>query len=333
MATINSIYYVSQGKQLIIDNNTNQFMVSGYRLSLDPNLNRDLLIVQAPNTTGDIGQKGNIAFDNHHIYYCVNTNKWVRSRLADWTSELTAPEGSLIRIPTNWWRFTSNGNDLLGNYNFSQQRLGVNFDSTNGFTNPVPGGCLLNYSSNIIEPSVLNESFSISFEVKRIYGGFLMGSAYGKLGFYFEFTDPNGSNDFGVHGLSLGPYLQFALSTRNGSVRAVSSTQISSSQFTQVVAINDAASKTIKIYINGTLQGSTSYAAQELFSYYGNPRYQGWGIGSNPDGSFDGRAVNSTERYSSSNIRYLGFWKGIILNDTEISNLYNGGSFRRYPFV
>lgn len=325
MSTINSIYYVSQGKQLIIDNNTNQFIVSGYRLSVDPNLNRDLLIVQAPNTTGDIGQKGNIAFDNHHIYYCVDTNKWVRSRLADWSSDLQVPTGSLVRVPTNWWKFTSNGNDLLGNYNFTQQRLGVNFDSTNGFTNEVPGGCLLNYGSNIIEPSVLNENFSISFEVKRINQGFLMGSANGKLGFYFEYTDSNG--------LGFGPYLQFALITRNGIVGTRSSSPISTSAFTQVVAINDAASKTIKMYINGTLQSTTSYAAQELFSYYPNPRYQGWGIGASPDGSFDGRAVTSTERYNSSNIRYLGFWKGIILNATEISNLYNGGSFRRYPFV
>lgn len=333
MATINSIYYVSQGKQLFIDNSTNQFVISGYRLSVDPNLNRDLLIVQAPNTTGDIGEKGNIAFDNHHIYYCVNTNKWVRSRLADWTSDFISPEGSLIRVPTNWWRLTSNGGDLLANYNFSTQGRSINFDSTNGFTNPAAGSCLLNYSAHIVEPSVLNENFSISFEVKQLNQGFLMGNAFGKLGFYFEFTDPNGFNDFGVHGNSMGPYLGFALSTRNGSVRAVSSTQISFSVFTQVVAINDAASKIIKLYINGTLQASTSYAGVTLGTRYNNPANYGWGIGASPNGSRDGNPVNSTERGNSVNVRYLGFWKGIALNETEISYLYNGGSFRRYPFV
>ena len=131
----------------------------------------------------------------------------------------------------------------------------------------------------------------------------------------------------------MGPYLGFALSTQNGSVRAVSSTQISFSEFTQVVAINDAASRIIKLYINGTLQASTSYANVSLGSRYSNPSFYGWGIGASPNGSFGSNPVNSTERGNSVNIRYLGFWKGITLNETEISYLYNGGSFRRYPFV
>lgn len=332
MATVNSIYYNAPGKQLFIDNNTNQFVISGYRLAVDPTLNRDLLLVQVPDTTGDIGMQGNIAFDEHHIYYCVSTNRWVRARLANWdsTEDISPAAPSEITTPTNWWNFTSNGNSILGNYNFTPKGT-VNFNSTNGFTNPIVEGCLLNYTSNLIEPSVSNIDFSISFEVKRLNNGFLMGNPFGKLGFHFQFVNPSNT--------AYGPYLSFSLGTHGpffnySWVTAISSSQISTSEFTQVVATNDAANKIIKLYINGVFETSTSYlGGNPLGSIYNNPSYQGWGIGASPNGSAYGNPVNQTEYYSSSNVRYMGFWKGTALNAPQVLALYNGGDFRRYPFV
>jgi len=171
MATINSIYYNSLGKQLFIDNNTNQFVISGYRLSLDANLNRDLNIVSAPDSTGDFGTKGNIAFDDNHIYYCINTNTWVRARLASWGAGLQDPLISPVQLPvsppSNWWEFTSDATDAIGSYNFQNPTSSqISFSAVDGFRNPSYNGCLLNYTSNLIEPSVSNIDFSISFEVK-----------------------------------------------------------------------------------------------------------------------------------------------------------------------
>ena len=353
MATINSIYYVSPGKQLIIDDSTNQFIVSGYRLTLDPNLNRDLNIVSAPDTTGDFGNKGNIAFDNHHIYYCINTDTWVRARLASWGDDLEyAPIQSPVPIPSNWWNFTSNALDTIGSYNFQNPTsTQISFSEENGFTNPSFDGCLLNYTSNLVDLPASNTDFSISFEVKRINNGFLMGSLAGRLGFHFEFTGP-GNTYAGIHGK-----LTFALSRHSAGrsfnwIRATSDSTISTSAFTQVVVTNDSISKIIKLYINGTLERSTSYAGVQLGAYFNPPSYQGWGIGASPNGSYSanlvfagggfGRAygayvagtpVNSTESYSSSNIRYMGFWKRKALSAQEVTYLYNNGNFRRYPFV
>jgi len=339
MATINSIYYVSPGKQLIIDDSTNQFVVSGYRLTLDPSLNRDLNIVSVPESTGDFGNKGNIAFDNNHIYYCINTNTWVRARLASWGADLQyAPIQSPVPIPSNWWNFTSNALDTIGSYNFQNPTsTQISFSAENGFTNPSSNGCLLNYTSNLVDLPASNTDFSISFEVKRINNGFLMGSLAGRLGFHFEFTPGNTYN--GTQGL-----LTFALSRHSpyqsfNWIRATSDSIISTSAFTQVVVTNDSISKIIKLYINGTLERSTSYAGVQLSAYFNAPSYQGWGIGASPNGSyssngfFGGTPVNSTERYSSSNIRYMGFWKRKALSAQDVTYLYNNGNFRRYPFV
>lgn len=332
MATINSIYYNSPGKQLFIDNNSNQFVISGYRLAVDPTLNRDLLIVNAPNTTGDQGQKGNIAFDDHHMYYCIQENNWVRGKLARWETNFIAPTGGVnVTVPTNWWNLTSNANDSIGSYNFIVPYGTVNFDASNGFTNSTSPGCLLNYTSNLIEPSTLNENFSISFEVKRINNGFLMGNAFGKLGFHFEFVD--------ALGLNAGPYLRFRMSAHVRPfveyrwVTLRSSNIISDSTYSQIIAINNASTKQITLYVNGDAGLTTSYASTPLQSMYDNPSFQGWAIGANPNGSYFGNPVTSTEYYSSSNIRYMGFWKGKVLTSSDVSYLYNGGSFRRYPFV
>ena len=121
MASLNTIWSVAPNKGLFIDSNTNQFIISGYRLVVDPLLNRDTIKVTTPSSPESIGDRGNIAFDDHHLYYCIGTNKWVRSKLAYWSEEndqdinlgLTGPGQTYIPIPTNSWKLTSNGSGSL----------------------------------------------------------------------------------------------------------------------------------------------------------------------------------------------------------------------------
>lgn len=354
MAQINSIYYNSPGKQLLIDNDTNQFIISGYRVVVDPNLNRDLLIVNAPTSTGDRGQKGNIAFDNNHLYYCVDTNRWVRSKLANWGPRDGSYAGAasdgvidpvivgavLPPTPTNWWPFLSSPAASLGSYQFGV--YGAQVFNSNGYSN-AGGGYLLNYTSNLVEPSTFNQSFTISFEVKRTSSSaFFMGSAFGKLGFHFAFVNGNkGSRgEFITNGdrigFSLGahrsafpnpPVVSFFNDYRWAAV--CSNSAISINEHSQIVAVNDAPAQEIRLYVNGEHQQTISYAGTPPGSRYNNPSFQGWAIGANPNG-----ASNANTEYNSPNIlRQMGFWKGYVLNQTEITALYNEGDFRRYPFV
>jgi hypothetical protein len=332
-STYNQIFYEAPGKLIKVNDATNEFIISGYRLVVDDNLNRDLLLVNTPQNTGSIGRRGDISFDQHHIYYCSDTNRWVRGRLAQWSSAqdvLPTPNPTptqIITSPTNWWNFTSDGYDAISNYNFINFR--GSFNSTQGYTNNTSyNNCLLNYTSNLVEPSVQNRSFSISFEIKRVNNGFLMGNPFGKLGFHFEFVNAART--------SYGPYIDFSLGTHNPPydwVRARSSNEISNSSFSQIVATNDAINKEIKLYVNGSLQTTTSYASKTLASVYSNPQYKGWGIGASANGSIGGRPVSSVEYYNSINIRYMGFWIDTVLNQNQITTMYNGGSFKRYPFV
>jgi len=357
MAQINSIYYKDAGRQLFVDNDTNQFIISGYRVVVDPNLNRDLLIVAAPSSTGDRGQKGNIAFDGNHLYYCVDTNQWVRSKMAYWgardgsygggaTNDGIITPGtntSEIATPTNWWPFTSSASASLGSYQFQPSPYGCVFNS-NGFSNDQGLGYLLNYTSNLVEPSILNQDFSVSFEIKRrTDGGFIMGQPFGRLGFFFNFVDGVIGDRGGF--IADGQKIGFSINAHLGNLfqfpsynayrwRAVASTgPISTNVHSQIVGVNNAAARTITLYVNGVLQGTTSYADVALGSRFDNPSFQGWGIAASPNGSFYSTPATSVEYYSTQMIRHLGFWKGYALTQTEITKLYNGGDFKTYPFV
>ena len=356
MAQINSIYYNSPGKQLLIDNDSNQFIISGYRVVVDPNLNRDLLIVNAPASTGDIGQKGNIAFDDNHLYYCIATNRWVRSKLANWgprdgTYAGAASDGVIdpiaasvvIPTPTNWWPFLSSPASSLGSYQFGT--YGAQVFNSNGYSN-AGGGFLLNYSSNLVEPSTFNQSFSISFEVKRTSSSaFFMGSPFGKLGFHFQFI--NGTKGSRGEFTTYGDRMGFVISAHRSTLPSspivswyddyrwfgvCSSAAISTSAHSQIVAVNDAPAQAIRLYVNGEHQQTISYAGTPLVSRYDNPRFQGWAIGASPNGNATSSPL-STEYNSPNILRQMGFWKGYALDQTEITALYNEGNFQRYPFV
>lgn len=350
MAQINSIYYNSAGKQLLIDNDSNQFIISGYRVVVDPNLNRDLLIVNAPTSTGDIGQKGNIAFDNNHLYYCIATNRWVRSKLANWGARDGTYAGArsdgvidpiaaavVIPTPTNWWPFLSSSASSLGSYEFGT--YGAQVFNSNGYSN-AGGGFLLNYTSNLVEPSTFNQSFSISFEVKRTStSAFLMGCPFGKLGFHLQFgnaTRNGGPNNFGAP-TAAGDRMVFLLGAHESFgfykwASVFSNSAISTSAHSQIVAVNNAPAQEIRLYVNGEHQETYSYAALPLGSKYDNPRFQGWAIGASPNGNAASSPL-STEYNSPNILRQMGFWKGYALDQTEITALYNEGNFQRYPFV
>jgi hypothetical protein len=356
MAEINSLYFKDSSRQLIIDNDTNQFIISGYRVVVDPSLNRDLLIVGAPSSTGDRGQKGNIAFDGSHLYYCIETNKWVRTKMAYWGARDGSYGGGStndgiinpitvtvdVPTPTNWWPFTSNANATLGSYQF--QAVPICTFNSDGFSNDNGYGHLLNYTSNLVEPSILNQDFSISFEIKRrTAGGFIMGQPFGNLGFYFSFINGNKDNRGGFN--QDGTKIGFTMNCHLGTLwqypaydayrwRGVCSIDpISMSVHSQIIGVNEAAAKTIKLYVNGALQGSISYADAPLGSRWTTPSFQGWGIAASPNGSAFGHGANSVEYFSTQTLRQMGFWKGYALSQTDVTKLYNGGDFKRYPFV
>jgi hypothetical protein len=345
MAELNTIYYNDPNRQLYINNDTNEFIVSGYRLVVDNNLNRDLLLVTPPPSPLSAGKKGNIAFDKNYVYYCLENNTWARSALAAW--DTIRPEGfvteldngNTVRLPTpsHWWPLTQDSNSKLGDYNFIQYGAvsyssgGAETSNTRTFKVGSFGNSLLNYSSNLIEPSTLNQSFSISFETKRLINltpanQFILGNAFGKLGFYFEYANQNGT--------ATGNYLTFAFSTHQAPsyswTKIRTTGQVLDAHYHQVVVANDAYNSGLFLYLDGALQASGRYATRPG-SYYNNPSFQGFGIGANPNGSSN-TPVNSVEYNTPVVIKNLHFWKGIAITSGNAKALYNGGAFKSYPF-
>lgn len=372
MANINSIYFNSPSKQLFVDNQSNQFVVSGYRLVVDPTLNRDLLLVNPPVSTGDLGVKGNIAFDNNHIYYCADSNKWLRAKLASWVlpgqeSSLYATNAGPLPSPTHWWPFRgwgqplppTHGKEVInGSYNFDYGAPSFMMPAFSDGVTTDSSRNLLNFTSNLVQPSVVNESFSLSFEIKRanpnsIYpnqqGGFILGSMFGRLGFHVSYcnTASGKIGAFGARGAYevTGSNIQFALGAHlsgtsnfsSGSYRwasvATTTALTDYNSFYQIVCTNDFATKTIKIYSNGQEEASFSYENLPLASKYNNPAHQGWGIGGNPNGSWAGANVRSTTNNQFLTLRNMGFWRGTALTPSQVAELYNGGTFKRYPFI
>jgi hypothetical protein len=359
MASLNTIWSVAPNKGLFINSDTSQFIISGYRLIVDPLFNRDTLKVTPPTASNSIGERGNTAFDDHHLYYCIGINKWVRAKLAYWEEEnnadvkpgLTSPSQTYIPIPNNSWKLTSNGTDGIGEYHFYSYGPS-RFDTVSGYSNDL-GGYLLNSTSNLIEPSTLNENFTLSFETKRpsmpaLDHRFFMGTPFGKLGFYLSWVNPDSKTLDGGYPTN-GDYLNFSFNTHktvsgvtNFFYRWLGQTTLtppSTSQFCQVVVTNEAATKLIKFYVNGILQSTASYAppymnvGQNIGSIYQNPSYEGWGIGASPNGSARRNPAASVEYYSKvDGLRYMLFWKGITLNQAQVTQLYNNGNFIRYEY-
>jgi len=346
MAELNTIYYNDPNRQLLVNNTTNEFIVSGYRLVVDNTLNRDLLIVTPPPAPTSAGKKGNIAFDKNYVYYCLEDNTWARSTLATWdtvkpaglVSELEGGQKVVIPTPSQWWSFTNTSNANLGDYNFfnygaSFSSGGANIPQTTSIPRGTFGNCLLNYSANLVEPSTLNQSWSISFETKRLnvnglHGGqFVLGSAFGKLGFHFEYTNSAGT--------LAGNHLSFRFSTHVRPflsyqwAKVQTSNQILDQHYHQVVGVNDSFNKAVFLYFDGVLQGSGKYTTPN--SMYDNPSFQGFGIGANPNGSSNS-TVNSVEYNTPLVIKNMGFWKGLALTSGNVSALYNNGSFKAFPF-
>jgi len=343
MSELNSIYYRDASKQLLVNNTTNELIISGYRLVVDSDLNRDLVPVAAPAEISSLGKKGNIAFDRNYVYYCVEDNSWKRAPLAKWR---VSSKGSNVQIPipSHWWNLTNpnpvNGMGFAerGDYNFytysatpaenpTFNSSGAFLKSSNGIDRSrFPAGVsLLNYSSNLVEPSSFNQDFTISFETKRlningIHGGqFILGNRYGKLGFHFEYTNINGA--------STGNYISFKFATGSPGFASIQSvnTGITDQNYHQVVAMNDAYNKAISLYVDGVLQGSGKYPSAR--SLYSNPVHQGFAIGASVNNNLN-TPSNSTELNTPIIIRNMGFWKGAVLTSGQVQYLYNKGSFR-----
>lgn len=344
MATLNTIYYLNSEKQVYVNNNTNQFVISGYQLNLDPNLNANISLGNVPATPFSIGKMGTIAFDQNHLYYCHADNYWSRTRLAaTWVNDsTTSPAG--ITNPNSWWYFTLNGDGILGNDSFvtngnvTFNSNGINTSGTNNNglfcykTLAVPGWskAMMYYG----QPEGLYPNrFSTSFETKRINSsGFLLGSKYGQLNFHFEFS---------------GNYLVFNMPKSAGGtpvtgewhkIRSIS--QFDNSSYYQVVATFDPRNDSIaKFYVNGVLQGSANYHYTTVSLYNGGfsfntiPQAQGFGIGGTPLGNINGNSSNTLTENNNVIVRNLGFWLDYALTQTEVTSLYNGGTFRKYPFV
>jgi hypothetical protein len=351
MAELNTIYYNDPNRQLIVNNVTNEFVVSGYRLVVDGTLNRDLSLVATPLEPTSPGKKGNLAFDKNYVYYCLADNSWSRSALATWesvkpeaiSSKKVSSFASKIPQPSNWWNFTTNIDATYGDYQFSPigADVAATFSSGGAYLPGATGsntnqGGFLNFSSNLVEPTTLNESFSISFETRRLnknsawQNQFLLGSIYGKLGFGFEYNlSGQGLNSIIYSG---GNFLTFKFQVPGAGPtyqRVQSKTAITDTGYHQIVGVNDSYSKAILLYIDGALQGSGNYTGPAGF--YNNPSFKGFGIGAAPFGSFN-TPVNNTAFSTPTVIRYLGFWKNYALTSGQVSSLYNTGSFNRFPF-
>jgi len=333
MAELNTIYYSDRTKQLLVNNTTNELIISGYSLVTDSALNQNLRISSPPSEPNSFGVKGSTAFDDDYIYYCVEDNSWARLGLSQWKVTKQSAGTAEVPNPTNWWKFTTNEKADVGSYEFTN--YGATFSSSGAYlplnysaANSQGFNTLLNHGVNLVEPSSFNENFTISFETKRLninsrWGNqFILGSAFGKLGFHFEYTNSVGT--------AIGNHLSFKLSTHNRptySWKSVQTTgQVLDSNYHQVVAVNDAFKKAIFLYFDGVLQGSGVYVNPG--SYYDNPRFQGFAIGGNPNGASSRHVEYTTPLI----IRNLGFWKGLALASGNAQSLYNRGNFISFPF-
>jgi hypothetical protein len=345
MATLNTIYYLSPGKQLYVDNNTNQFVISGYQLSLDPNLNANISLANVPSLPNARGTKGTVAFDKNYVYYCAIDNNWSRGRLAAWTVDNTvSPVG--ITNPSYYWYLTINGEAQFGDTAFIASPNTPTFNSSGVTTNSV--GLFANglYAyTNFAYPGWTKaamyygqpegfypNSFSVAFETKRVNtSGFLLGSKYGQQNFHFDFS---------------GNHLLFNMPKSAGGnpitgqwhqIKSIS--QLNNSSYYQVVAtFNPRNNSLAKFYVNGVLQGSANYHYDTVslynagFSFGVVQQARGFGIGGTPLGNINGAQANTLSERNSTIVRNLGFWTDYALNETEVDALYNGGTFRKYPF-
>ena len=357
MASLNTLFYedISKGQKIFFDASSNSLTLSGVSLRLDKNLNFDAIEkVNIPLSGSSAGTEGQIAYDDNHIYLCVKTGpetlaNWVRSKLTNFgalaaSSPIPLPPGeTAIPIPQYWWPLTSNGNSSLSiPYSFVKPNNSTNvtFDSTDGVTTSNIAS-LHNYSNPVlVTPSKNNTSFSISFQTKRFVNfdnesyGFFFGNAFGDLGFHFEFTDQNHT--------TRGNYLSFSLATHSEDSlsfepynwkRVISNNIIPLNQSVFVVGVNEAQGVdaqgrnigNIKLYINGALQSTTSYASK-IFSLYAQPNYYGASIGAG--NTYPG----NVEYQSNTKMKNLTFWNNTALNQEQISYIYNNGSVKTYPY-
>lgn len=344
MATLNTIYYLNAGKQIFVDNNNNQFVVSGYQLNLDPNLNANISLGNIPASAFSIGKAGTITFDKNYIYYCHTENNWSRTRLASVWENDSAVSPAGITNPNNWWYFTLNPDPVLGNDYFNSNG-NITFNSNGANTSGTNNNGLFCSTTLVIpgwskamiyygQPEDLYpNSFSTSFETKRVNSnGFLLGSKYGQLNFHFEFS---------------GNYLVFNMPKAAGGNpttgewhKIPSISQFNNSSYYQVVATFDPRNNSLaKFYVNGVLQGSANYHYTTVSLYNGGfsfntiPQARGFGIGGTPLGNINGSQNNALTENNNVIVRNLGFWSNYALTQTEATRLYNGGTFRKYPFV
>ena len=345
MATLNTIYYSSPGKQLYVNNDTNQFVISGYQLSLDPNLNANISLVNPPSLPNSRGAKGTITFDRNYVYYCATDNNWSRARLGAWTADTTvSPFG--ITNPSYYWYLTVNGEPQIGDTAFIASPNNPTFNSDGVTTNSVglfanglyaytnfayPGWTKAAMYYGLPEGFYPN-SFSVAFETKRVNtSGFLLGSKYGQQNFHFEFS---------------GNRLLFNMPKSVGGNpitgqwhKIPSISEFNNTSYYQVVATFQPEDGSLaKFYVNGVLQGSANYHYTTVslynagFSFGTVQQARGFGIGGTPLGNINGNQSNTLSERNSTIVRNLGFWNNYVLDQTEVTSLYNGGTFRKYPF-
>jgi len=343
MATLNSIWSIAPNKGLFVNAETNQFIISGYQMVLDSNLNTSINQSNPPSLPNSAGTKGSITFDQNYVYYCHTDNTWSRARLGAWTSSSTISSVGITN-PNNWWYFTLNSDAIFGNDNFITNGR-MTFNSNGVTTNGAISNGLFCYRTLAIpgwskamiyygQPQNISPNqFSVSFETKRVNSnGFLLGSKYGQLNFHFEFN---------------GNYLLFKMPKAAGGNPIVgewhqiqSLSQFNNSSYYQIVATFDPRNDSIaKFYVNGVLQGSANYHYNTVSLYNGGysfnsiPQAQGFGIGGTPLGNVNGSQANTLTENNNVIVRNLGFWSSYPLTQPEVTALYNGGTFRKFPFA
>jgi len=341
MATLNTIYSIAPNKGLFIEPTTNQFIVSGYQMVLDPSLNANISISSIPSNPNAAGLKGSIAFDKNYIYYCNQNNQWSRGRLTSEWANISSISPLGITNPNYYWYLTINNLAILGgrdlyapssiSYNangaFTSGTFGNGLIDPNAFVRPGYTKAMLFYG---LPEGIKPDKFSISFETKRVNSdGFLLGSKYGELGFHFEFS---------------GNYLNFKMPKGNVngdflndwySIKSVD--QFNNSSHYQVVGTFD--NTTMRYYINGAFQGSLNIGTQTISQFNAGYLFgatsaaAGLAIGGTSLSNVSGNPNGFIAENNKVIVRNVGLWNGAALSQTEISALYNGGSFRKYPFV